>query len=142
MSRRIWTELDYVAGAAHDVHMSYGNYVAAGMPNLERFKRRVVSGEFDRERPKRRSRKGTLMALADMDLGDAAYQKPKKRELPQYNIPEGTCQRCKAVLPAERRRGVQRKYCPECAYKLKRERNTERQRMLREKRKEEAAQET
>lgn len=121
MAARMWTELDYVAGAAHDMHMSYGRYVAEGMPNLERFKRRVESGEFDKK-PERRGKKGLLAAVAaKSDKREKIVDTP--RRMPVYSIPEGKCQRCGAVIPAEVRSGVARKNCPTCAKELKRERN-------------------
>lgn len=135
MAAREWTELDYVAGAAHDVHMSYGRYVAAGMPNLERFKRRVASGEFDKK-PVRRGRKSLLAAVAaKSDKRERVVDAP--RRMPVYSIPEGKCQRCGAVIPAEVRSGVARKNCPECAKALKRERNRAYQKRFYDKQKQE-----
>lgn len=46
MSKQEWSELALVGAAAIYNGMSYGFYVAAGMPNLERFKRAVEKGEY------------------------------------------------------------------------------------------------
>lgn len=111
-----WTELDYVAGAAHMEGMSYGRYVACGMPNLKQFKRRADAGEFDHKPVRARSRKGVLAAVAAQD-------KPVKRPKhdPGHLIPEGACIDCGAVIPAEYRSGAARKRCTDCTNKRRAE---------------------
>ena len=117
MSHYEWTELDYVAGAAHELHLSYGQYVAQGCPNLQRFKRRVESGEFDPKPPVRRSRKSTLTAVAAKDK-PPKKQKKTPIEKPVRVIPERKCRECQAVIPAEKRPGPPRQLCPACAKRL------------------------
>ena len=111
-----WTELDYVAGAAHMEGMSYGRYVACGMPNLARFKRRADAGEFDHKPVRARSRKGVLAAVAAQDKQADTPQK-RKAPRPEHLIPEGKCIDCGAVIPAEYRSGPPKKRCPECTDK-------------------------
>lgn len=127
-----WSELDYVAGAAHMEGMSYGRYVACGMPNLKQFKRRADAGEFDHKPVRARSRKGILTAVAAQDKPPAA-EKPeakKKRkaiapELQVRVIPESKCKRCGEVLPTEKRAGKPRIYCAACARELRKARQKE-----------------
>lgn len=124
-----WSELDYVAGAAHMEGMSYGRYVACGMPNLQRFKRRADAGEFDQKPVRARSRKGILAAVAAQDkpLVPETPEAKKKRkaiapELQARVIPESKCKRCGVVLPPEKRAGKPRIYCPTCARELRKAR--------------------
>lgn len=129
MKHHQWTELDYVAGAAHAEGMSYGRYVACGMPNLQRFKRRADAGEFDQNPVRARSRKDILAAVAAQDKPPAA-EKPeakKKRkaiapELQVRVIPESKCKKCGAHLPAEKRAGKPRVYCRACVRELQKAR--------------------
>lgn len=114
-----WSELDYIAGAAHVEGMSYGVYVSKGMPNLARFKRRADAGEFDNKPVRARNRKGTLTAVAEQNTAEqAAPKKPVPR--PEHVIKEGKCKDCGAVLPPEKRAGPARKLCPTCAMEHKR----------------------
>ena len=106
-----------MAGAAHELHMSYGQYVAMGCPNLHRFKRRVERGEFDPKPPVRRSRKSTLTAVAAKDK-PPKKQKKTPIEKPVRVIPERKCRECQAVIPAEKRQGPPRQLCPACAKRL------------------------
>lgn len=108
MRRDQWTELDYIAGAAHSLHMSYGKYVAAGMPNLERFKRQVNTGKI--RTPGQ----------------DAPPGKPRKKPgLKGVNngkrfIAQTKCIECGADIPSEERNGPRRKFCLECAEERRR----------------------
>lgn len=103
-----WSELDYIAGAAHEMHISYGQYVCMGMPNLQRFKRRVAAGEFDKKPVREKYRK---------EGQDGEQEKPKRKApRPEHMIPEGKCQNCGTVIPAEYRSGAAKKWCPTCAY--------------------------
>lgn len=106
-----------MAGAAHELHMSYGQYVAMGCPNLHRFKRRVERGEFDPKPPVHRSRKSTLTAVAAKDK-PPKKQKKTPIEKPVRVIPERKCRECQAVIPAEKRPGPPRQLCPACAKRL------------------------
>lgn len=123
-----WTELDYVAGAAHAEGMSYGQYVSKGMPNLERFKRRADAGEFDNKPVRAKNRRGTLTAVAAQKPQEA--EAPKEPEKPKRPVPRpehlikaGKCKDCGAVLPPEKRAGPARKLCPACALEHKRKKN-------------------
>lgn len=104
-------------GAAHELHLSYGQYVAMGCPNLQRFKRRVERGEFDPKPPVRRSRKSTLTAVAAKDK-PPKKQKKTPIEKPVRVIPERKCRECQTVIPAEKRPGPPRQLCPACAKRL------------------------
>lgn len=117
-----WSELDYVAGAAHAEGMSYGRYVACGMPNLARFKRRADAGEFDHKPVRARSRKGILAAVAAQDK-QAEPEKPKRPvPRPERLIKAGKCEGCGVELPPEKRAGPPRKLCKTCADDRRRER--------------------
>ena len=94
----VWTELDYVAGADHELHMSYGKYVSAGCPNLQRFKRRVESGEFD-PRPDRTKR---------IKLKEGVSPGGRKIETTI------TCKQCGVKFTYVRFGGPVKEYCPEC----------------------------
>ena len=115
-----WSELDYIAGAAHMEGMSYGVYVSKGMPNLARFKRRADAGEFENKPVRARGRKGTLTAQAEQN---AQADLPAKRKVPrpEHFIPEGKCVDCGAVIPSEYRSGAAKKRCPECTKKRRAE---------------------
>lgn len=141
-----WSELDYIAGAAHAEGMSYGRYVSCGMPNLERFKRRADAGEFDNKPVRARSRRGTLAAVAAQDKPegkpeDKPEDKPEskpKRKRPGTalqtvrQIGPGKCQDCGAELAAEFRPGPARKFCKECDARRRQERKTRYMRSYRE----------
>lgn len=115
-----WSELDYIAGAARMEGLRYGRYVACGMPNLEQFKQRVDSGEYDPLAEAKRPKQGTLAAVAAQDVLAEAPQK-RKAPRPEYLIPEGKCLGCGAVIPAEYRAGPAKKLCEECRKKRRAE---------------------
>ena len=132
-----WSELDYIAGAAHVEGMSYGRFVSIGMPNLQRFKNRVAAGEFDNKPVRARRR-------AEKPKEAAEKQPPKEKKerfIPQpvHLIPERKCQRCGVTMPAETRAGRGRKYCPECVHYLRNERQREYHKRVREKKAEQGA---
>lgn len=108
MSKQEWSELALVGGAAIYNGMSYGNYVAAGMPNLDRFKRAVEKGEFDPKISKR-GRKGTLLALAAKDNRKARPKAKLKED--RKNL---TCKRCGSKFDAISNLGPVPTYCPAC----------------------------
>ena len=115
-----WSELDYIAGAAHVEGMSYGRFVSMGMPNLQRFKNRVAAGEFDNKPVRARNRKGTLTAVAEQN-GQADTPQKRKAPRPEHFIPEGKCVECGAVIPSEYRSGTAKKRCPACTKKRRAE---------------------
>lgn len=105
MSQHAWTELDYVAGAAHDLHMSYGRYVAMGCPNLQRFKRRVENGEFDRKpKSSRRNKLKSGVSPAGQKIETTI-----------------TCKQCSRSFTYIRFGGPVKEYCPECRAERARE---------------------
>lgn len=109
MSKQEWSELALVGGAAIYYGMSYGNYVAAGMPDLERFKRAVEKGEFDPTPVRARTKKGTLLALA---AKDSRKVRPKaKLKEDRKNL---TCKRCGSKFDAISNLGPVPTYCPAC----------------------------
>ena len=123
-----WSELDYIAGAAHVEGMSYGRFVSIGMPNLQRFKNRVAAGEFDNKPVRARRR-------AEKPKEPKPEPVKKERFIPQpvHLIPERKCQRCGVTMPAETRAGRGRKYCAECVHTLRNERQREYHKRVREK---------
>ena len=108
-----WSELDYIAGAAHVAGMSYGRFVSMGMPNLQRFKNRVAAGEFDNKPVRARWRKADVPSVEDTKPAEPE-KKPKPVPRPEHLIPEGKCKDCGVVLPAENRAGPRRKLCEAC----------------------------
>lgn len=114
-----WSELDYIAGAAHVEGMSYGRFVSIGMPNLQRFKNRVAAGEFDNKPVKARSR---AEKPKEPKAEPAKEKKGRDSFRPAHLIPAGTCQRCGAIIPAENRPGPTRRNCAECARDLRNKR--------------------
>ena len=110
-----WSELDYIAGAAHVEGMSYGRFVSIGMPNLQRFKNRVAAGEFDNKPVKARSRP----------------QKPKepkappkaKEKKPEFLIVN--CKICGEEIRWKPKGGTKPQYCPECTRLRRNERQRE-----------------
>ena len=121
MSKNNWTELDYIAGAAHELHMSYGNYVAQGMPNLQRFKRRVEDGEVD-PLNKKRGRRGMLEKLATKVTKPKAPPKPKEQK-PEFLILN--CKICGVEIRWKAKGGPKPQYCPECTRLRRNERQRE-----------------
>lgn len=103
MSHYEWTELDYVAGAAHELHLSYGQYVAQGCPHLQRFKRRVERGEFDAPKKTRGTRTG------------------KKTISRRMKTSTFVCQQCGKAVTYSHRSGPVKIFCTDCATKRQRE---------------------
>ena len=108
-----WSELDYIAGAAHVEGMSYGRFVSMGMPNLQRFKNRVAAGEFDNKPVRARKQKAVVPPVETAKPAEPE-KKTKPVPRPEHIIPEGKCKDCGAVLPAENRAGPRRKLCEMC----------------------------
>ena len=81
------------------MHMSYGKYVSIGCPNLQRFKRRVENGDFDRK-PERKRR----------------IQLKKDGVSPANSKIETTvsCKQCGVKFTYVRFGGPVKEYCPEC----------------------------
>ena len=102
--------------------MSYGRYVACGMPNLARFKRRADDGEFDHKPVRARSRKGILAAVAAQDKPDEPEKPKRPVPRPERLIKAGKCEGCGVELPPEKRAGPPRKLCKTCADDRRRER--------------------
>lgn len=132
MRKQEWSELALVGGAAIYYGMSYGNYVAAGMPDLERFKRAVEKGEFDPTPVRARTKKGTLKAVAAMDGGAA---KAKRKEPLKVERVDLICKRCGRKFDAVSNMGPVPVFCPECRVIRQEEQRKVNQKAYRERKK-------
>lgn len=110
-----WSELDYIAGAAHVEGMSYGRFVSIGMPNLQRFKNRVAAGEFDNKPVRARRR-------AEKPKEPKAPPKPKEKK-PEFLIVN--CKICGVEIRWKAKGGTKPQYCPECTRLRRNERQRE-----------------
>lgn len=111
MSKQEWSELALVGAAAIQNGMSYGFYVAAGMPNLERFKRAVNSGEYA---PRRRGTTPPSAALTSPLTKGGERAKTPKRNDRRAERKAVVCIRCEETFVAEIKAGPLPKYCPKC----------------------------
>lgn len=100
------------------MHMSYGKYVSIGCPNLQRFKRRVENGDFDRK-PERKKR----IKLKKDGVS------PANRKIETTII----CKQCGDSFTYIRFGGPVKEYCPECRANRCRESSRESWKRLRKK---------
>lgn len=107
-----WSELAIVGAAAIHNGMSYGFYVAAGMPNLEHFRRAVQKGEYV---PRRRRTEDTSSIMPEEGgLPTAKKAKTSKKIDKRGERKSLICKRCEKVFEAEVKSGPLPMYCPAC----------------------------
>lgn len=118
-SKQKWNELALVAGAAMENGMSYGQYVARGMPNLEKFRREALSGELERKRKAAEARRAAQLAG---DAGPAGEGKKRtgagnawtSRRMARMKKNGGVCARCGERFFPPEGAGPIPKYCEGC----------------------------
>ena len=140
----MWTELALVAGAAAERHMSYGQYVAAGLPGLEQFRKKALQPPADK--PPKKARKeapaqrvcrycgaaltGTRQAVYCNNLCRIEHAREQRRGRKDTET-AWKCLDCEAMITQTKGGGRPAARCPECRRKHKNALN--RQRALKKK---------